>query len=318
MAILAVALTGGLWWSYFVTAKPALDQAIRRRQGVDRSTLARDMYSILHFPLVFGVVLVAVAIEEAVAHPHQALPVAGSLALAEASSCSWPAPSPRCGAAATGWRVGGCCWPWWPAASGPRTGRRSPGRCWWWLLAWWCWVRRSNRRRTRRAERHPGDAHHRRCWWCQGFAVSGAHRVLAGGTSVRAHTAGAQIPDVHPAQSRSGNVACPPAAKLGWRLGQGSGRALMAPPLFVLCFSACPVRRPPGPRRAVLACPRSEPGAGRPDASWPTDRSRRGTRSAGGQPTSRSARRPVSRTEKAAKVSPTHGGWPTPQPGSPR
>jgi low temperature requirement protein LtrA len=82
VATLAVAVTGGLWWSYFVTAKPALDQAIRQRQGADRSTLARDMYSILHFPLIFGVVLVAVAIEEAVAHPHQALPVAGSLALA--------------------------------------------------------------------------------------------------------------------------------------------------------------------------------------------------------------------------------------------
>ena len=82
VAILAVALTCGLWWNYFVTVKPALDEAIRRRQGVDRSTLARDVYSILHFPLVFGVVLVAVAMKEAVAHPHQALPVAGSLALA--------------------------------------------------------------------------------------------------------------------------------------------------------------------------------------------------------------------------------------------
>jgi low temperature requirement protein LtrA len=82
VAILAVALTCGLWWNYFVTVKPALDEAIRRRQGVDRSTLARDVYSILHFPLVFGVVLVAVAMKEAVAHPHLALPVAGSLALA--------------------------------------------------------------------------------------------------------------------------------------------------------------------------------------------------------------------------------------------
>jgi low temperature requirement protein LtrA len=82
VAILAVALICGLWWNYFVTVKPALDEAMRRRQGADRSTLARDVYSILHFPLVFGVVLVAVALEEAVAHPHQALPVAGSLALA--------------------------------------------------------------------------------------------------------------------------------------------------------------------------------------------------------------------------------------------
>jgi low temperature requirement protein LtrA len=82
VAILAVAATGGLWWSYFVSAKPALDHALVQRSGVDRSTLARDVYSIWHFPLVFGVVLLAVAIEEAITHPHQALPVGGSLALA--------------------------------------------------------------------------------------------------------------------------------------------------------------------------------------------------------------------------------------------
>jgi low temperature requirement protein LtrA len=82
VAILAVAATGGLWWSYFVSAKPALDHALRQRSGSHRSTLARDVYSIWHFPLVFGVVLLAVAIEEAVTHPHEALPVGGSLALA--------------------------------------------------------------------------------------------------------------------------------------------------------------------------------------------------------------------------------------------
>ena len=82
VAILAVAVTGGLWWSYFVSAKPALDHALVQRSGADRSTLARDVYSIWHFPLVFGVVLLAVAIEEAVAHPYEALPVGGSLALA--------------------------------------------------------------------------------------------------------------------------------------------------------------------------------------------------------------------------------------------
>jgi low temperature requirement protein LtrA len=82
VAILAVAVTCGLWWSYFVTAKPLLDDAIRRRDQAGRTHLARDVYSILHFVVVFGVVLLAVAVEEAVAHPHQALPAGGSLALA--------------------------------------------------------------------------------------------------------------------------------------------------------------------------------------------------------------------------------------------
>jgi low temperature requirement protein LtrA len=82
VAILAVAVTCGLWWSYFVTAKPLLDDAIRRRDQADRTHLARDVYSILHYVVVFGVVLLAVAVEEAVAHPHEALPAGGSLALA--------------------------------------------------------------------------------------------------------------------------------------------------------------------------------------------------------------------------------------------
>lgn len=75
-------MTCGLWRSYFVTAEPLLDDAIRRRDQADRTHLARDVYSILHFVVVFGVVLLAVAVEEAVAHPHEALPAGGSLALA--------------------------------------------------------------------------------------------------------------------------------------------------------------------------------------------------------------------------------------------
>jgi low temperature requirement protein LtrA len=82
VGILAVGVTCGLWWSYFVTAKPLLDDAIRRRDQADRTHLARDVYSILHYVVVFGVVLLAVAVEEAVAHPHEALPAGGSLALA--------------------------------------------------------------------------------------------------------------------------------------------------------------------------------------------------------------------------------------------
>ena len=82
VAILAVAATAALWWIYFVASKPAFDDALNRHRGVERTHFARDAYSFLHFPLVFGVVLLAVAIEEAVAHPQEPLPVGASLALA--------------------------------------------------------------------------------------------------------------------------------------------------------------------------------------------------------------------------------------------
>lgn len=46
-----------------------------------RAPLARDVYSALHFPVILGVILVAVGVEEAVAHPSDPLPHGGLLAL---------------------------------------------------------------------------------------------------------------------------------------------------------------------------------------------------------------------------------------------
>jgi low temperature requirement protein LtrA len=46
-----------------------------------RTILAGDVYSVLHFPVVFGIVLYAVAIEEAVAHPDVPLSAGSGIAL---------------------------------------------------------------------------------------------------------------------------------------------------------------------------------------------------------------------------------------------
>lgn len=82
VAGLAVATTCGLWWSYFPSAKPALEHALASRRGAEQSRLARDAFSLLHFPMLCGVVAYAFAIEEAVAHPGEPLPFAVRLALA--------------------------------------------------------------------------------------------------------------------------------------------------------------------------------------------------------------------------------------------
>jgi low temperature requirement protein LtrA len=79
IAVLAVAVTCSLWWSYFARAKPVLDRAVER--GLPGS-MARDAYSIWHFPLLLGVVAYAAAVEEALTHPHEALPLEARLALA--------------------------------------------------------------------------------------------------------------------------------------------------------------------------------------------------------------------------------------------
>jgi low temperature requirement protein LtrA len=44
--------------------------------------MARDVYSLMHFPMIFGVIAYAVAIEEVVAHPNATLPIEGRIALA--------------------------------------------------------------------------------------------------------------------------------------------------------------------------------------------------------------------------------------------
>jgi low temperature requirement protein LtrA len=49
--------------------------------GHARRILARDVYSVLHFPVVFAIVLYAVAIEAAVAHPDAPLSVGSGIAL---------------------------------------------------------------------------------------------------------------------------------------------------------------------------------------------------------------------------------------------
>ena len=78
-ALGAVAVACLLWWSYFGWLKEELERALAERTGPRRSVLARDAYSMLHFPLIGGVIAVAVGIEAMVAHPSEALEF-GSLA----------------------------------------------------------------------------------------------------------------------------------------------------------------------------------------------------------------------------------------------
>jgi low temperature requirement protein LtrA len=82
VALVAVALTCGFWWSYFTQAKPELDHALETSRGVKQSMLARDVFSLIHFPMLCGVIAYAVAIEEALAHPAEPLPFEGRVFLA--------------------------------------------------------------------------------------------------------------------------------------------------------------------------------------------------------------------------------------------
>jgi low temperature requirement protein LtrA len=67
VVLVATVLVGGLWWSYFDAESGDAERALRQTAGVDRSRLARDVYSYLHIPLVLGVLLAAVGVEHTLA-----------------------------------------------------------------------------------------------------------------------------------------------------------------------------------------------------------------------------------------------------------
>lgn len=79
---MTVALICALWWSYFWTAKSELDRSLESSEGTDRTKFARDVYSLLHFPMILGVVGVAVALETVVHHPTEPLDLTNRVALA--------------------------------------------------------------------------------------------------------------------------------------------------------------------------------------------------------------------------------------------
>jgi low temperature requirement protein LtrA len=58
-----------LWWTYFGWLKEALEHRFASADGQRLGPLARDAFSLAHFPLIGGIVGFAVAVEETVVHP---------------------------------------------------------------------------------------------------------------------------------------------------------------------------------------------------------------------------------------------------------
>ncbi len=70
--LLAIAAASLLWWSYFDRFAETVEDALRSA-GESQGVIARDAYSLGHFPMIAGVVLFAAAAEEIVAHPGDPL-----------------------------------------------------------------------------------------------------------------------------------------------------------------------------------------------------------------------------------------------------
>ena len=62
-----------MWWSYFDWLFQIGEKALEAATGLAKGRLARNAYSIDHYPLIAGVILFAIGTEELLAHPEIAL-----------------------------------------------------------------------------------------------------------------------------------------------------------------------------------------------------------------------------------------------------
>jgi low temperature requirement protein LtrA len=81
-ALLGIAVVAALWWAYFdVVAIVAARRLASRPPGAEQNAMARDSYSYLHFPMVAGIVLVALGMKKTLGHVGDPLKLVPTFAL---------------------------------------------------------------------------------------------------------------------------------------------------------------------------------------------------------------------------------------------
>ena len=63
-SILGVGIAVSLWWLYFDVVAPVAEHVLSAAQGQERSKLARDSYTYLHFPIVISVIFIALGLKK--------------------------------------------------------------------------------------------------------------------------------------------------------------------------------------------------------------------------------------------------------------
>ena len=71
LAVSAVINTCLLWWAYFGWFSEAMEERLAAMEPAESGSAASEAFSFLHFPLLGGVIGIAVGYETMVAHPHQ-------------------------------------------------------------------------------------------------------------------------------------------------------------------------------------------------------------------------------------------------------
>ena len=71
--VLGIALAAALWWAYFDLVMLSAERRLSAAQGEERARLARDSYSLLHLPMVGGIIFIVLGIEQTLAHVGEPL-----------------------------------------------------------------------------------------------------------------------------------------------------------------------------------------------------------------------------------------------------
>jgi low temperature requirement protein LtrA len=81
-AVLGIAIVAALWWLYFdVVALVSARRLASAPEGKELNELARDSYSYLHFPMVAGIILVALGLKKTLGHVDDPLETVPAFAL---------------------------------------------------------------------------------------------------------------------------------------------------------------------------------------------------------------------------------------------
>jgi low temperature requirement protein LtrA len=70
------------WWAYFDFTQLAVERTLRTTSEETRARLARDIYTFFHYPIVLGIVFLAVAAKKTLGAPDEPLSEGGRAALA--------------------------------------------------------------------------------------------------------------------------------------------------------------------------------------------------------------------------------------------
>jgi len=81
-AVIGMAVAGALWWLYFdVVALVAARRLEHAAPGRERNAIARDSFSYLHYPMVAGIVLVALGFKKTLGEVGEPLELVPATAL---------------------------------------------------------------------------------------------------------------------------------------------------------------------------------------------------------------------------------------------